>query len=477
MPHVDITMIPGRDDHAKKEIALKVQHFLAEELHIDEKFVSVSIGDVPKEDWSKHMEGFSDREMFVKPGVKDVRKKNSGKIGGDTMKKIISCIMACCLICGLTACSSSEEKIPDLTAETGSSAFTEEIESTASSEETEPSKEDVQTSGQKILIAYFSWADNTVVTDEEASVESVLKHYESVGDTGEYVDASSSASVVQPGNVATMANWIQEYVGGDVFSITVNEPYSSIYDECLDRAADEKADNARPELVSHVENMEDYDVVFLGFPNWWYTAPMAIFSFIEEYNLSGKTVVPFCSHGTGGLAGSVRDIAKALPDSAEVLEPLGVYRADIHTAQQTVNEWLDSLGFAEAAAENTDNIESEVKTIRMTVDGQELSITLNDTPLADALYDMLPLELSFEDFNSTEKITYLPEGQSLSTEGTNGGHDPDIGDLCLYAPWGNLCIFYQDFRYSDALYSIGHIESGIEILAGKGNSFAAKLEK
>lgn len=69
MPHVDITMIPGRDDNAKKEIALKVQQFLAEELGIDEKFVSVSIEDVPKEDWGKHMERLSDRVMFVKPGV------------------------------------------------------------------------------------------------------------------------------------------------------------------------------------------------------------------------------------------------------------------------------------------------------------------------------------------------------------------------------------------------------------------------
>lgn len=69
MPHVDITMIPGRDDNAKKEIALKVQQFLAEQLHIDEKFVSVSIEEVPKENWGKHMEELSDRVMFVKPGV------------------------------------------------------------------------------------------------------------------------------------------------------------------------------------------------------------------------------------------------------------------------------------------------------------------------------------------------------------------------------------------------------------------------
>ena len=71
--------------------------------------------------------------------------------------------------------------------------------------------------------------------------------------------------------------------------------------------------------MNHIDNMDDYDVVFLGFPNWWYTAPMAVFSFIEEYDLSGKTVVPFCAHGTGGLAASVRDIT-----AAEVLEPIGV---------------------------------------------------------------------------------------------------------------------------------------------------------
>ena len=104
----------------------------------------------------------------------------------------------------------------------------------------------------------------------------------------------------------------------------------------------------RPELVNHIDNMDDYDVVFLGFPNWWYTAPMAVFSFIEEYDLSGKTVVPFCAHGTGGLAASVRDITAALPDSAEVLEPIGVYRADISSAETAINEWLDNLGFAVA---------------------------------------------------------------------------------------------------------------------------------
>ncbi len=80
------------------------------------------------------------------------------------------------------------------------------------------------------------------------------------------VDATTSASVLPPGNTAMMANWIRERAGGDLFSIVVEEPYWEDYDECLDRAADEKADNARPGLVYHVENMQEYNVIFLGYP-------------------------------------------------------------------------------------------------------------------------------------------------------------------------------------------------------------------
>lgn len=239
-------------------------------------------------------------------------------------RKIAVSLSCMVLIAALTACAST-------------SFQTEERESTdlqqnrveASGADEQP----VQAEGSEtnILIAYFTWAENTRVENPEA-VD---------------VDAITSASVLAPGNTAKMAGWIQERVGGDLFSIVVTEPYSEDYDECLDRAADEKAAGARPELVNHVENMEDYDVIFLGFPNWWYTAPMAVFSFIEEYDLSGKTIIPFCAHGTGGLASSVIDITDALPDSVEVLEPIGVYRRDVDFAQPVINEWLDSLDYME----------------------------------------------------------------------------------------------------------------------------------
>ena len=146
----------------------------------------------------------------------------------------------------------------------------------------------------KILIAYFSWADNTVVENEKASIESALKHYESIDDQNNNVDATSSASILQPGNVGKIAIWIQENIGGDLFSIQVTIPYPSNYDECLDRAADEKAKNARPVLKEKVDNLNDYDTVFIGYPNWWYSVPMPVLTFIDENNLSDKNIVLFC---------------------------------------------------------------------------------------------------------------------------------------------------------------------------------------
>ena len=142
---------------------------------------------------------------------------------------------------------------------------------------------------QKILIAYFTWADNTRVTDTAAAVQSALQHYEAMGDASRYTetDAVSSASVVPPGNTAIVAQFIQEAVGGDLFSIQTAEPYPENYNDCLNRASEEKARNIRPVLANHVENMEDYDIVFLGYPNWWYSVPMAVLTFAETYDFRG----------------------------------------------------------------------------------------------------------------------------------------------------------------------------------------------
>lgn len=216
--------------------------------------------------------------------------------------------------------SSSNEEAPE--DETNENKLEEENNDMNEEKETIESKEN------NILIAYFTWAENTVVENPE-TVD---------------VDASTSASVLPPGNAGKMANWIQEITEGEIFKIVNTEMYPSDYDMCLDVAAEEKANDYRPELLTEVENMEKYDVIFLGYPNWWYTAPMAIFSFIESYDLSGKTIILFVTHGTGGLASSVVDVEEALPDSS-FLEPIGVYRPEVDDSEDYVKDWVESLDY------------------------------------------------------------------------------------------------------------------------------------
>jgi flavodoxin len=144
------------------------------------------------------------------------------------------------------------------------------------------------------------------------------------------------------GNTETVANMIAGQTGGELFKIETVNPYPEDYNECIELARQEQDDNARPELSSHVSGMEDYDVVFLGYPNWWGTMPMALFTFLEEYDFSGKTIIPFCTHGGSALGSSERDIA-ALCSDAVLLEGLAVRGANAGNAQNDVDAWIGKL--------------------------------------------------------------------------------------------------------------------------------------
>lgn len=229
--------------------------------------------------------------------------------------------------CGNTNQSEKKEAFPNsITADENEIAEDTDIQDENVSDKQQAVPPDSDTAeGNRILIAYFSWADNAVLEDE--------------------VDAVASPSVVPTGDVAHLASWIQEETGGDIFPIQVTEPYPSDWDECLSRANEEKADDARPELMKSVENMSDYDVVFLGYPNWWYSCPMAVLSFIEENDLTGKQVYLFCSHGTGGLANSVKDITAKLPDSNISDNVFDVNEEEASSAQSAIQDWVEELGY------------------------------------------------------------------------------------------------------------------------------------
>ena len=243
------------------------------------------------------------------------------------MRRWMAAALAAFMVLSLAACAGSQQEEQSASAEAteqSQSASVQEEEEPASTEQQPEEPSNAQESG--VLVAYFSWADNAVIEGE--------------------VDAVASPSVTAPGNVQQLAQWVSERTGGDLFSIQVTEPYSSDWDACLERANQERAEDARPELTASVEQLERYDTVFLGYPNWWYGVPMALLSFLEENDLSDKQVYLFCSHGTGGLASSVEQIDEALPDSTALSENIfDVYEEDAASSQQDILAWLEELGY------------------------------------------------------------------------------------------------------------------------------------
>ena len=145
------------------------------------------------------------------------------------------------------------------------------------------------------------------------------------------------------GNTEAVAKMIAGTTGADLFKVETATPYPEDYNETVDIAREEQDNDARPELSTHVENMAQYDVVFLGYPNWWGTMPMAMFTFLEEYDFTGKTIIPFCTHGGSALGSSESDIESLCPDS-QILEGLAVSGSRAGNAQSDVEAWVKGLG-------------------------------------------------------------------------------------------------------------------------------------
>lgn len=213
------------------------------------------------------------------------------------LKSIISLVLCIGCVVSLVACTQHNNTTKDNTDTTGS-------KNTATDDntpETSPAKD------ANILVAYFSWS----------------------------------------GNTQQVANWIFDKTGGELFSISPEVEYTE--DDVFDRAQDELNSGTRPPLSFHIdsETMAEYDVIFIGFPIWWYDLPMPVFSFLEEYDLSGKTIIPFFTHnGSSSGASSISTIAKLCPDSNVLIDAFFTYSGnDVDEAESAVDEWLRELGY------------------------------------------------------------------------------------------------------------------------------------
>jgi flavodoxin len=172
---------------------------------------------------------------------------------------------------------------------------------------------------KKCLIAYFSRKGQNYVS-------------------GRLVD-------LKVGNTEVVANMIRKITNGVLFHIESVTAYPNGYTEATEVAKNELRAKARPKLTGQVENMKGYDVIFLGYPNWWGTMPMPVFTFLESYDFSEKTIVPFCTHEGSGLGHSEKDIATACPNAA-VLKGIAIHGTNASSAGPDVSYWIDWLSIS-----------------------------------------------------------------------------------------------------------------------------------
>ena len=149
---------------------------------------------------------------------------------------------------------------------------------------------------------------------------------------------NGSIKKLEKGNTERVAEFIQKAVGGDLFEVKTVKKYSDSYMTCIEEAKEELRTKARPEIKAYPENFEDYDVIFVGYPNWWGTMPMCMFTLLEKYDLTGKTIIPFCTNEGSGMGASERDL-KNICKGAMVKGGLSVHGAESANAEGKVADW------------------------------------------------------------------------------------------------------------------------------------------
>ena len=150
---------------------------------------------------------------------------------------------------------------------------------------------------------------------------------------------------VEVGNTEIVCNKIKEMIDADSFKIEMKHPYSPVYMTCIDEAKKDLRENARPELINYLDSIDEYDTIILAYPNYWGTMPMAVFTFLEKYDFSGKTILPLCTNEGSGMGSSERDIKKYAA-GATVKSGLPITGSSAAKADKSVKKWLAANGLA-----------------------------------------------------------------------------------------------------------------------------------
>lgn len=293
--------------------------------------------------------------------------------------------------------------------------------------------------------------------------ENILIAYFSLGQNADYpedVDATASASLVpgqdeRVGTTEWIARLIQQNVGGQLHAIRTAQPYPTDFDAVVDQNHAEMEAGTLPELVQSDLDVSEYDTVFVGYPVWATNAPQAIFSFLSQYDLAGKTVIPFCTHDGYGAGSSYSDIAQFIEGEAAVLDGLAVEAPDVPDAADTVAQWLQGIGFTSQ--------EAQLTPLTITVGDAVLDGVLYDTALAQEIQSYFPLTVSMVGFGGRE---YYGGVDFYPTNLEGGQTTFENGEIAYCEPHHNMAIFYaqtDDPILSVEVIPIGRVTSDLSV--------------
>lgn len=331
------------------------------------------------------------------------------------MKKNLSILFVFSLLFMLTACSSSAAPSQESSGQTTSPSSKQDSVSVSDAVLESESTESEQSANNTLIVYFSRWGNTEYPSD---------------------VDATTSASIVvendlRYGTTEYVANMIAEKVGGDLHRIETVTPYTADFDELRDVNHDEMSSNYLPELKESNLDISAYDTVFIGYPVWATDVPQAVLSFLKEYDLSGKTVIPFCTHDGYGAGNSYQTIAEA-SHAAVSLEGIAIEAKDVPNAQDTVEAWLMEIGMSESKEQ------TEIP-IKITIGDVTLDGVLYDTELAEEIKAYFPLTISMVDYGGREYyggVDFYPE----HLEG--GQKNFENGDITYCEAHHNMAIFY-----------------------------------
>lgn len=315
------------------------------------------------------------------------------------------------------------------------------------------------------MMAFMFCSDNNAqamenqeqLTTDEINGKILVAYFSRANYVPEGTDGVTGATN-KAGNTQTVADYIKQKTNGDIFEIVPERDYPVSHSECSAIAQQEARENERPALATHIDNMDDYNIIFVGFPIWVYREPMAVLTFLEEYDFTGKTVIPFCTSMAVDIDQSMEDFRNTLPD-VDIKNGLRLNYTLSGDWQAEVDGWLERIGISTHVAQ-------ESYKVRMTFGNHSLTATLENNATTRAFIERLPITLPMMDLYGREMCYRFPEALPTDNAFTQGY---EVGEIVYYPPMHSFVILYAQNGERFQMQKLGRVDSDIELFDGVGD--------